>query len=537
MTRSTTESDLVPTAVIAHLSGRFRGKTKRLAGEVLRIGTAIDADIPISTRDLPPGPTRVPPGKPHATLVRVGETYELRASEEADIWVNGARTVQGTLDSGDVLEIGEGGPVLRFRVYPAGSGAFKSVADVFSDCLHCVRHARNPAERAGLVLAGPPVGLLTQTAPRVRAAVGLALLSPFIAVAALWFQSQRFEARVESEFETVRRMSEVAALGDARSLSDRRIETLRAALSENVDRIAVLEERSGARARVIAMASKSVVFVQGAWGFETPDGQPLRFAAGPDGDPPTDVSGPRMTIDGDGPPVEILFTGTGFVVSHDGLVLTNRHVAEPWEFEDVTAKVTARGLRPVMRRLQGFLPGVAEPVGLHLVRTSETEDAALLRCDPVDAEVVPLSLAEETPRAGDEIVVLGYPTGITALVARADAEAIQALREQGPLDFWDVALQLSRRGMIAPLATAGVVGQITSGAVVYDAETTHGGSGGPVLGLDGRVVAINTAILPEFGGSNLGVPAGEAVRLLLGDGNAEARDVLREIPLGPRLFR
>jgi len=120
-------------------------------------------------------------------------------------------------------------------------------------------------------------------------------------------------------------------------------------------------------------------------------------------------------------------------------------------------------------------------------------------------------------------VVLGCPTGITALVARADPGTVSALRDGGPLDFWEVALQLSRRGLIAPLATAGVVGQVTTGAIVYDAETTYGGSGGPVLDLDGRVLALNNAILPDFGGSNLGVPAVEAFRLLETDGNSVAR--------------
>ena len=47
-------------------------------------------------------------------------------------------------------------------------------------------------------------------------------------------------------------------------------------------------------------------------------------------------------------------------------------------------------------------------------------------------------------------------------------------------------------------------------------NTTHGGSGGPVIGLDGRVVAVNSAIIPEFTGSNLGVPAAEAMRLRTG---------------------
>ena len=73
---------------------------------------------------------------------------------------------------------------------------------------------------------------------------------------------------------------------------------------------------------------------------------------------------------------------------------------------------------------------------------------------------------------------------------------------------------LSAGGYIAPLATMGIVGQITRTRVVYDAETTHGGSGGPVVALDGRVVAVNSAIIPEFGGSNLGVPIKEAVALL-----------------------
>ena len=37
---------------------------------------------------------------------------------------------------------------------------------------------------------------------------------------------------------------------------------------------------------------------------------------------------------------------------------------------------------------------------------------------------------------------------------------------------------------------------------------------GPVLGVDGKVVAVNAAIIPQFGGSNLGVPASEARRLI-----------------------
>ena len=51
--------------------------------------------------------------------------------------------------------------------------------------------------------------------------------------------------------------------------------------------------------------------------------------------------------------------------------------------------------------------------------------------------------------------------------------------------------------------------------MVYDAETTHGGSGGPVLDINGEAVAINTAIIPEYGGSNSGLPVIYARSLLI----------------------
>ena len=40
-----------------------------------------------------------------------------------------------------------------------------------------------------------------------------------------------------------------------------------------------------------------------------------------------------------------------------------------------------------------------------------------------------------------------------------------------------------------------------------------------MLDLHGRVVAINAAMVPEFGGSNIGVPATEGLRLLEAAGN------------------
>jgi len=167
-----------------------------------------------------------------------------------------------------------------------------------------------------------------------------------------------------------------------------------------------------------------------------------------------------------------------------------------------------------MRRFIGYLPGEFEPFDVTLVAASDTADVAVLRCQKITAGLRALRLDDVSLDAGDEVIVLGYPTGIRAMIARSQRDILPVLEARGEVDFWEVAKILAEGGHIAPLATRGIVGQITAASVVYDANTTHGGSGGPVIGLDGSVVAINSAILNDFTGSNLGVPAAEARRLL-----------------------
>jgi S1-C subfamily serine protease len=166
-----------------------------------------------------------------------------------------------------------------------------------------------------------------------------------------------------------------------------------------------------------------------------------------------------------------------------------------------------------MTRHVGYLPGVTGRFDLELVLASDEADLAVLCC-VISGEADYLPLAEGPLEPGEAVVVIGFPLGMRALMARTSPEFVEGLGEAGVTDFWEVAERLSRAGHVTPLASRGIVGQVTTQNVVYDAETTSGGSGGPVLALDGRVVAINAAILPEFGGSNLGVPAARARELL-----------------------
>ncbi len=499
-------------AVVVHLSGDRRGEIQELRGDSVGLAPLPESEADPVASSVSTGATFL------ATLVGQGREWELQAGRGA-VWINGEKVQRRVLRSGDLIELGKGGPVLRFRTYASGWGGHKSISEVFGDCVDCVRYAKGFRDRAAVLVAGIPAELATRTTLAFRAGI-LALLALILAgMAILAVRSLRLEHRFEAQNLEITGIAELLAsgeqervrTGDLLALRDR----LDSRLTAAVERIETLETRAVAAARVTSEASGAIVFLQGAYGFSHPEsGAPLRFAIGSTGNPLSDPrGGPAVTFEGEGPIVERLYTGTGFVVEETGLVLTNRHVAVPWDFDETSQTIVRQGLSPVMHRLFGYLPGLPEPFDVELVQASETADLAILRCSGVTG-LEGLELSTTPPRVGDPVIVMGYPTGMRAMLARTDRELLEELTQEKGLDFWSAAELLAELGQIEPLATQGIIGQVSSTTVVYDAETAGGGSGGPVLTLDGKVVAINTAILTQFGGSNLGVPASEALQLL-----------------------
>jgi S1-C subfamily serine protease len=58
------------------------------------------------------------------------------------------------------------------------------------------------------------------------------------------------------------------------------------------------------------------------------------------------------------------------------------------------------------------------------------------------------------------------------------------------------------------------VGDVRGNTITYDAASTHGSSGGPVLNARGEVIALNHAALGDFTGARFGVPVAAVHRLL-----------------------
>ena len=477
-------------------------------GDTLRVGTDPDCEIRI------PADTEPMLLPHHATFERRGHSYEISSMPGARIWINGELLERLVLASGDVLEIGRDGAVLRFRLYDSDTLPYKSLTDVFSDCAECVRAERGALRKAGVLVTVVPRELATRTTRRFRALTVLALAAIAITTTITARRSTLIEAQLLSQIERFEDISSLAT--QASAVSTEELGEVLAELRTTGERVEALEARNSATARVIESAAGATLFIQGSYRFIQPEsGRPLRMIAGPDGHPLRNALGhPRGTVNGAGSAFEIFVTGPGVGVSSDGPGRTTRHVVLPWEVDAAARALRESGFGAEWSRMVGFLADGSEAHDLQLRVASDDADLAVVQVLGVEGRVPFIELASEPPSAGDPVIVMGYPLGLKALMARSDADFIDRLRREGIADFFEQAQRIAAAGFMKPLATRGIVGQVTAASVVYDAETTSGGSGGPVLSLDGRVVAVNSAILPEFGGSNLGVPVAKARALI-----------------------
>jgi S1-C subfamily serine protease len=504
------------TAALEHLTGPARGTATWLSGAALDVSLSDNRLVRVTESS-----GEQPQGDIIARLHRSEESYEIEAPEAHPLWVNGERMSAKRLEHRDLIEFGDTGPLSRFRLYREGSRVRKSVADIVGDCIDYTRVSRKPmGVRFSRAFRDLFRGFARQTTILFRLCVIAAIV---ILAAATFYQSRstgRLQQRVESD--AIRLESFASALTRARreALGAGDLNALRQELSHRLsaasERLVVLEERSDASARIIASATQSIVFLQGAYGFrETATSRMLRHAVDGEGRSLISARGqPVLTLEGDGPVAERQFTGTAFVVTDGGALLTNRHVALPWEYDASAEALGEQGLEPVSIKLIGYLPGIREPFPVALLKASDEADLAVLLCRGVTGGIPHLALSDTPPKPGDEVIVMGYPTGLKSMLAQTGDAFIETLQAAENLDFWAVAARLSVEQFIRPLASRGIVGQATRATVVYDAETTHGGSGGPVLDINGDVIAVNAAIIPEYGGSNLGVPAEYARRLL-----------------------
>jgi S1-C subfamily serine protease len=208
-------------------------------------------------------------------------------------------------------------------------------------------------------------------------------------------------------------------------------------------------------------------------------------------------------------------SGTGFLVG-DGLLATNRHVAEPWYGDSEADRLMHRGATAMLESLVVFFPGSPTPVNLTPGAVSSTGDLAVLRIENKDAvrglAVLPLAKGNASP--GELVTVIGYPMGIAGMVAKSPSGVYQRLAYRH--NDITAASELAALSLIRPSTTCGHLGDVVGDKLIYDAPTAHGGSGGPVFNSNAEVIGINSAYIDGFSGGTLGFSV-EALRPLIAE--------------------
>ena len=306
---------------------------------------------------------------------------------------------------------------------------------------------------------------------------------------------------------------------------------LRAHVQDLEVRLRAAEAEKAQTARILQRARGAIAYVRGIYTFVDAEGRPLRHILNDVGEPVADPHGiPLVDVLGTGPIAVVNYCGTAFLVGPQGEVLTNRHIAEPWWEDKASAPLLAAGLRPVFLRLRAFFQERVEAVPLEVLRVDATQDIALLRTMGWIPIAEPLSLhpAPEDLEDGQPVILIGYPTGLEAMLAKLDTAERVALEAGGAYNYATVEY-LARTHQLRPSITGGFLWEVLPNTLVYDARTTGGGSGGPLLDRYGRVIGVNEAYLPDFQGGNYAVPIrfGQA---LLGGGGGEAAAPTRETP-------
>ena len=448
-----------------HLSGPLRGRTITYEQSVVRVGHAQRSEVPLLHALV---------ADEHARIEWAQDECKFHLQRvDGQVFVNGKEVEEIILKDDDLIEFGVGGPMARFRTYVPAGAVCKPVRSMLLDAAEVARYS-------GTVTATRTLTSDLLTKATLRLKVGFPLLVGAVGLLLwVWFgrELRRAEARLTAD-----RVTRVE------------VERMRVEHQAQIDR---LERANAVVTDIQKRWSRGVCLVHGVYR--------LRMEGGAWFTPSPGVIWERE------------YTGSGFLVSAQGHVVTNRHVALPWTEE---------------RDLQHLLEGVAEPVFTTLtvtfpgrkpmqvaqdkiVRRPDDLDVAVLQLESEEVDGVPvLPLQREgDAEGGGRAIVVGYPTGLAALLARADGETLARLRRSAA-NMSDAIEQLAAAGGISPVITEGVVSNVEQHVIAYDAATTSGGSGGPVFGGDGRVIAVNYAIQRNFDGNNLGVPIRFAKQLL-----------------------